>query len=81
MLNMIVENANYFISSIADNYLRESYARTTTKNEIQALIGLFYYAGVLKSNHLNDEDLWRTDGSSVEIFRLKYCRCQDLGYF
>lgn len=61
---------NCFISSIAGNYSRESDARTTTKNEIQALIGLLYYAGVLKSNHLNAEDLWRTDGSGVEIFRL-----------
>lgn len=70
MLDLIVEHTNLFINSIAGNYSRVSDARTTSKNEVQALIGLLYYAGVLKANHLNAEDLWRTDGSGVEIFRL-----------
>lgn len=38
--------------------------------EIQALFGLLYLAGVLKSNRLNTEDLWNKNGIGVEIFRL-----------
>ncbi|KAJ8950204.1 hypothetical protein NQ318_003195, partial [Aromia moschata] len=38
--------------------------------EIQAFIELLYYAGLLKANHLNADDLWKTNGSGVEIFRV-----------
>ena len=42
----------------------------TDCEEIRALIGLLYIAGVLKSSHENVEDLWATDNTAPEIFRL-----------
>ncbi|KAJ8942979.1 hypothetical protein NQ314_009854 [Rhamnusium bicolor] len=64
LLAIIVDNTNRYIDSIADKYTRESDCRRTNNEEIQALIGLLYYAGILKASHLNASDLWRTDGIS-----------------
>lgn len=70
MLDIIVENTNKHISCICKKYSRQSDARNTNVLEIKAFIGLLYYAGMLKANRLNTDELWRTDGSGVEIFRL-----------
>jgi len=46
------------------------------KEEIDALLGLLYLTGYLRSNHLNLHNLWGTDGFSPEYFRAamsKYC--------
>ncbi|KAJ8952231.1 hypothetical protein NQ314_007579 [Rhamnusium bicolor] len=45
-------------------------ARSTNITEIHALWGFLFYAGVLKANRLNLEELWNSDGSGVEMFRL-----------
>lgn len=37
--------------------------------EINALFGLLYLAGVLRSNHLNLQDLWSDDPLSPQYFR------------
>ena len=37
---------------------------------MQALFGLLYLAGVLKSNRLNLKDVYDMNGTGVEIFRL-----------
>ncbi|KAJ8969912.1 hypothetical protein NQ314_001529 [Rhamnusium bicolor] len=65
LLAIIVDNTNRYIDSIADKYTRESDCRRTNNEEIQALIGLLYYAGILKASHLNASDLWRTDGRDI----------------
>lgn len=46
-----------------------NYMQETTLSELKALIGLMYLAGVTKSNRQNLKDLWRTDGTGVDIFR------------
>lgn len=40
--------------------------KETTSTELDALIGLLYLAGLNKSSL---KDLWRTDGTGVDIFR------------
>lgn len=70
MLDIIVDGTNIFIESLSDRYSRDSDARLTNRAEVQALLGLIYYAGILKANHLNTKELWETNGSGVEIFRL-----------
>ncbi|CAH2102673.1 unnamed protein product [Euphydryas editha] len=40
-----------------------------TVTELKAFICLLYLSGRLRSNKLNLKDLWRSDGSGVEIFR------------
>ncbi|CAK1595330.1 unnamed protein product [Parnassius mnemosyne] len=46
-----------------------SYMQETTICELKAFIGLLYLAGVTKSNRQCLKDLWRTDGTGVDIFR------------
>ncbi|KAJ8927649.1 hypothetical protein NQ314_019864 [Rhamnusium bicolor] len=70
MLFSIVDSTNNFINSMKEKFSRDRDSRPTDILEMQAFIVLLYYAGILKANHLNADDLWKTDGSSVEIFRL-----------
>lgn len=70
VIDNIVQNTNKFIETSQENYKRIRYARKTYRNEILALIGLLYFSGMQKSNHQNAEDLWKTDGTSVELYRL-----------
>lgn len=45
-----------------------SYMQETTICELKALIGILYLAGLIKSNRQSLQDLWRTDGTGVDIF-------------
>lgn len=40
-----------------------------TLEDLKAFIGLLYIAGLNHSNRQNLNDLWRTDGTGVDIFR------------
>lgn len=70
ILNIVVENTNKSIDSVLDNYSRSRNAQPTTLPEVKALFGLLYLAGTRKANHLNAEDLWKTNGTAIESFRL-----------
>lgn len=70
IIDIIVKYTNQYIDTIKHKYTRETYCRQTNVNEIQCFIGLVLLAGVKKSNHLNVDELFRTDGGSIEIFRL-----------
>jgi len=65
----IVECTNKYLAKIRANYQNKKDVRDTTKEEIDALLGLLYLAGYLRSNHLNLHDLWSTDGFAPEYFR------------
>nr|CAI5866340.1 unnamed protein product [Callosobruchus analis] len=69
-LQIVVQNTNKHIQAVQERYSRERDAKLTDIVEVKALIGLLYLAGVMKSSHLNAEDLWRVDGTGIEIFRL-----------
>ncbi|XP_060846007.1 piggyBac transposable element-derived protein 4-like [Rhopalosiphum padi] len=56
-------------AKIRANYQNKKDLRDTTKAEIDALLGLLYLAGYLRSNHLNLHNLWCTDGFAPEYFR------------
>lgn len=70
IIDIIVQNTNKNIMSVQDKYSRERDANQTTNSEIEAVIGLLYFSGVLKSGRLNTKDLWKSDGTGVEIFRM-----------
>ncbi|KAJ8960455.1 hypothetical protein NQ318_013739 [Aromia moschata] len=70
MIEMIARNTNLCINSISDNFQRECDTKPTDAIEIRAFLGLLLYSGVLKVNRLNIEELWQTDGTGIEIFRL-----------
>ncbi|KAI4468386.1 transposase is4 [Holotrichia oblita] len=70
LLNMIIDNTNKYIASVANNYSRDTYTRPTNLLEIQAVIGLLLLSGVKKNNHLNAADLFTSNGTAPEIYRL-----------
>uniref|UniRef100_A0A1B6KGD1 PiggyBac transposable element-derived protein domain-containing protein n=1 Tax=Graphocephala atropunctata TaxID=36148 RepID=A0A1B6KGD1_9HEMI len=70
MVNKIVSYTNIKIRSIQQNYGRERDAKETDFLEIHAFLGLLYLAGVVQSRSQNTLDLWKNDGTGVEIFRL-----------
>ena len=41
----------------------------TNVEEMRAMFGLLYKAGMMRSNHLNLSDLWSNDGFSLDYFR------------
>ncbi|KAJ8935475.1 hypothetical protein NQ318_009600 [Aromia moschata] len=69
ILNNIVNFTNIKIQKETEKFSRNRDIYPTNLDEIRALIGLYLY-GVRKPNHLNTEDLWRTDGTGIEVFRL-----------
>jgi len=70
ILEIIVEHTNQKINAIKYNYSRERDANPTNITEVKALLGLVYLAGVKKCARTNAEELWKTDGSGIELFRL-----------
>nr|XP_023014742.1 uncharacterized protein LOC111504426 [Leptinotarsa decemlineata] len=70
MIAILVENTNLYIQSISSKYARYRDARPTDTIEMRALLGLLLYAGVMKSSRLNVGELWKSDGSIIEILRL-----------
>lgn len=69
ILNIIVDHTNHFISE--KQYSNEYRTATPTDlTEMKALLGLLYLAAVRKVNNLNCADLWKTNGTSIELFRL-----------
>lgn len=68
ILQKIVECTNIYIQSISHRYQDKSDTRPTSLDEMKAVIGLFFLAGVLRSNHLSIFELWAQDGTGIELF-------------
>lgn len=69
VIQEIVTCTNIYLTKIRINYGRERDVLDTSVEEMRALFGLLYIAGMMKSNHLNLSDLWSNDGFSPEYFR------------
>ena len=48
------------------NYKQQRNARSTSENEVKAVIGFLYFTAVFKSSRQNIYDLWNTDGTRVD---------------
>ncbi|KAB0803806.1 hypothetical protein PPYR_00776 [Photinus pyralis] len=70
ILELIVSCTNKYLTAIRPNYSRERDVLDTNVDEVKALFGLLYIAGVLKSRHTNLKDMWATDKTAPEIFRM-----------
>lgn len=70
LIEIITECTNVYIEQIKKNYSRERDAKSTDTNEMKALLGLLYFIGLFKSGRQNIKDLWKTDGTGVDII---YC--------
>lgn len=70
MLEKIVTYTNKFIETQAYDVSQNRSYRPTDLLEIKALLGLLYICGASRDNRRNAEDLFRTNGMSMDIFRL-----------
>lgn len=69
VLDLLVENTNkYIIEVVKDKFSRTRDARLVTKNEIKAFLGLLIAGGVMRSSHLNFDDLFSPDDMGNEFF-------------
>ncbi|KAK9738210.1 DDE superfamily endonuclease [Popillia japonica] len=58
IVEIVVENTNKYIAANFERYGRDRDCKVTDKAEIEALLGLLYLAGLLKSSRLNVDELW-----------------------
>lgn len=70
IIENIVECTNLQIAKMRVNYERPRRAKDTTKTEIMAFIGILLLSGTKKQNHTHFLELWTTDGTGSEIFRV-----------
>ena len=70
MLELLVEKTNLLIRDKRENYTQKSKARDTDNVEIKAFLGLLLLAGTYHSNRMNLDDLWKSDGTGIDVFRL-----------
>ncbi|CAH2019664.1 unnamed protein product [Acanthoscelides obtectus] len=68
------------IESIQANFSRDRDANFTNSDELYALLGFVYLAGKYKASHLNLDDLWKADGSGIEIFRYLKVETSEQGF-
>lgn len=65
----LVKYTNVYLQKMRQKYSRERDCPDTTPEELSALFGLLYMAGIKKANHLNTQELWANDGTAPECFR------------
>ena len=70
MLELLVEKTNLLIRDKRENYIQKSKARDTDNVEMKAFLGLLLLADFYHSNRMNLGDLWKTDGTGIDVFRL-----------
>lgn len=72
MLNTVLTYTNIQIKDKREKHPKNKeqyHMKDATLEDLKAFIGLLYIAGLNRSNRQNLNDLWRTDGTGVEIFR------------
>nr|XP_022900749.1 piggyBac transposable element-derived protein 4-like [Onthophagus taurus] len=70
MIQYITECTNLHISNVRSQFMRERDAKDVSKTEMQAFMGLLLLSGYKKQNHTHFLELWTTDGTGSEIFRM-----------
>lgn len=69
ILEDITDCTNIMIRKKALAYKDKQYCADTDIVEIKAVLGILYLAGVYRSSHRHLRDLWRTNGTGIDIFR------------
>lgn len=70
MIQKITTSTNKMITKLRPRFSRERDARYTDTIEIKAVLGLPYMAGINNASHSRISDLWKTDGTGIEFFRV-----------
>lgn len=68
--NMQIAERKAACEVVANHY----FMKEISMSELKAYIGLLYIAGFYRSGRQNTVDLWASDGTGVEIFRLTMAR-------
>ncbi|KAJ8929733.1 hypothetical protein NQ314_017548 [Rhamnusium bicolor] len=68
MIKDIVKYTNQRLDLMRSSYQRPRDCPQTDYEEILAFIGLLYMAGVKRGQHLNTEELWKSDGTAPDFF-------------
>lgn len=68
IIELIVQCTNNCLRLKREHFARERDCKDTNFDEINALLGLLYLAGIKKSHHVNIEELWTNDGTAPECF-------------
>ena len=70
ILELLVEKTNLLIRDKRESYTQKSKARDSDNVETKAFLALLLLAGTYHSNKINLDDLWKTDGTGIDVFRL-----------
>ncbi|KAJ8969914.1 hypothetical protein NQ314_001531 [Rhamnusium bicolor] len=68
MIKYIVKYTNQRLDLMTSSFHRPRDCPQTDYEEILAFIGLLYLAAVKKGQHLNTEELWKSDGTAPDFF-------------
>lgn len=69
VMQLLVTNTNNFITAeVKDKFTRERDARLVTESEIKAFLAILVVSGVMRSSHLNFEDLFDVDDMGNDFF-------------
>lgn len=69
-IQSIVTNTNKYLEKLRPKYSRARDCKETNLDEVLSFIGLLYLSGVLKSSHVNLQDLWKKDITTPNCFRM-----------
>ncbi|XP_042856157.1 uncharacterized protein LOC122242824 [Penaeus japonicus] len=70
IIRVLVEHTNSMIAVRRDKYAQSCRTHDTDDVEMKALIGLLMLAGTYHTSRLNLEDMWKNDGTGIEVFRM-----------
>lgn len=69
LITDIVKTTNLRILEKSEKWKSSPHYGITSAAELKAVFGLLFLSGVFKSNHRNLYELWKTDGTGMDIFR------------
>lgn len=70
IIGLLVEHTNSMIAMQKGKYAQSYRTKDTDVIEMKALIGLLMLAGTYHASRLHLADIWKADGTGIEVFRL-----------
>ena len=68
MISDIVLHTNKKMASKSSEWKDSPHYSETSVPEIKAVFGLLYLAGAFRNNHRHLYELWKTDGTGIDVF-------------
>ena len=70
IIGLLVEHTNSIIATKKGKYAQSFRAKDTDVIEMKALIGLLMLTGTYHASRLHLADIWKPDGTGIEVFSL-----------